>query len=97
MVTSAATAFLNTLCSTIITASSRAAVAAAAAAAGNIESMVLSQSFTSFEMRSVVKKGCSNTFSMKGNLSRPPVRLSYFFKIFARPVMTTTPVKQLRV
>ncbi|KAH0452020.1 hypothetical protein IEQ34_019319 [Dendrobium chrysotoxum] len=52
---------------------------------GKMASIMLSQSFTSLETSSVVKKGCFSTFSMNGSRRRAPVRLSYFFKILASP------------
>lgn len=53
---------------------------------GNTISIMFSHSFTSCEMRSVVKKGCSNTFLMKGDRNNLPVLLSYFLRILAKPV-----------
>ena len=53
---------------------------------GNVDSIVASHSFSSLEMRSVAKNGCTSTLDMYGGLRRSPLRLSYFFKIFVRPV-----------
>lgn len=80
----AATVFLNMLCSAMISAS-LSFRSAGPAEAGNTASIMDSQSLTSFEMSSVVKNGCFSTCSINGNLRRQPVRLSYFFKILARP------------
>lgn len=52
---------------------------------GKSSSIVVSHCLTSFEMISVVKKGCSKTFWMNEKCKIPPVRLSYFFKIFVIP------------
>lgn len=84
MVMRAATVFLNMLCSAMISAS-LSFRSAGPAEAGNTASIMDSQSLTSFEMSSVVKNGCFSTCSINGNLRRQPVRLSYFFKILARP------------
>lgn len=88
MVMSAATVFLSMLCSAIASPSRPPLSAVSCSSmAGKTSSTMLSQSFTSSEMSSVMKNGCFKTFSMKGSLSSRPVRLSYFFKILASPAI----------
>nr|KJB49201.1 hypothetical protein B456_008G106300 [Gossypium raimondii] len=89
MVNSAATVFLNIpftgSVATIIAPFCSFVSSLSSSMGNNTSSMVFSHSLTRFETRSVVKNGCFSTFWMKGNRNNPPVRLSYFFNIFANP------------
>lgn len=90
IVSQAATVFLKIPSppSPTTTASLASLSLSASSSAGNTASIMLSHSFTSFEIRSVVKNGCSTTFLMNGKRRRHPVLLSYFFTILANPTIT---------
>ena len=85
IVSKAATVFLKIPSPATVIASFASFALSASSSAGNTASIMLSHSFTSFEIKSVVKNGCSNTFWMNGKRRSPPVLLSYFFRIFANP------------
>lgn len=84
IVNSAATVLLKMLCSAAAAACC-SPLSASSCAAGNMASIMFSHSFTSIDMRSVVKNGSFSTFAMNGSRNKRPVLLSYFFKILARP------------
>ncbi|KAF7825325.1 hypothetical protein G2W53_016489 [Senna tora] len=88
IVSNAATVFLKIPSPAIVMAASLASALSASSSnssAANTASIILSHLFTSFEICSVAKNGCPRTFWMNGNLSSPPVLLSYFFRILANP------------